>query len=131
MLIFYIAGHTPVRMVATIPGHKTPTGHVLTAVNIQGSPQKHTISTQRAIAPHGISVQQSPQGTPMVIQVSTPGSLAKPLVAATAGVRNATSATLIAQPASNDSLKTPLSAAPKVGQPININQGKDTNIFLW
>ena len=118
----YLAGHTQVRMVAaSIPGRQTPTGRVLTAVNIQGSPQKHTI-TQRAIAPHGISVQQSPQGTPMVIQVSTTPSQVKPMTAATA-IRTATAGTLIAQPASNESLKTPLYAAPKVGQQMNVNQG--------
>lgn len=112
-------GHAPVRMVASIPGHQTATGHVLTTVNIPGPPQKHTI-TQRPIAPHGISVQQTPQGTPMVIQVSAaPSSQAKPTLVAATAVRSATPATLIPQTSSNESLKVPLSAAPKVSQQIS------------
>ena len=102
-------------MVASIPGHQTPTGHVLTAVNI---PQKHAIA-QRPIAPHGIAIQPSAQGTPMVIQVTAaPTAHGKPtLVQATASVKSASSgATLVPQSGSNESLKAPISAVPKISQ---------------
>ena len=129
-IFILLAGHTPVRMVASIPGHQTATGHVLTTVNIPASPQKHAI-TQRPIAPHGISVQQSPQATPMVIQVSTTGSQAKPTFVAAPAVRSASPATFIPQPAGNDSLKAPLSAAPKVQQ-ISVSQGNIGNgLFFY
>ena len=101
-------------MVASIPGHQTPTGHVLTTVNI---PQKHAIG-QRPIAPHGIAIQQTAQGiTPMVIQVTAaPTVQGKPtLVQATASVKSA-GATLVPQTGSNESLKAPISAAPKMAQ---------------
>ena len=104
------AGHSPVQMVASIPGHQAQGGHVLTAVNI---PQKHTIS-QRPIAPHGIAIQQTAQGTPMVIQVSAaPTGQGKPtLVQATTSVKPS-GVTLVPHSASNESLKAPISAAPK------------------
>ena len=112
--IFYIAGHAgSVQMVASIPGHQAPAGHVLTAVNI---PQKHAIG-QRPIAPHGIAIQQAGQGTPMVIQVTAaPTVQGKPtLVQAAASVKSA-GTTLVPQSGSNESLKAPISAAPKMAQ---------------
>ncbi|XP_028409626.1 transcription initiation factor TFIID subunit 12-like isoform X2 [Dendronephthya gigantea] len=109
------AGHSPVQMVASIPGHQAPAGHVLTAVNI---PQKHAIA-QRPIAPHGIAIQQTAQGTPMVIQVTAaPTAQGKPtLVQTTAQVKSAISGgTHVQQSGSNESLKAPISAAPKMAQ---------------
>lgn len=103
-------------MVASIPGHQAPAGHVLTAVNI---PQKHAVG-QRPIAPHGIAIQHTAQGTPMVIQVSAapPAAQGKPtLVQAATTVKTAASgATLVPQSGSNESLKAPISAAPKMAQ---------------
>jgi hypothetical protein len=107
----FLAGHSPVQMVASIPGHQPQAGHVLTTVNI---PQKHAIA-QRPIAPH-IAIQQTAQGTPMVIQVSAaPTAQGKPtLVQATTSVKSVPSGvTLVPQSGSNESLKAPISAAPK------------------
>ena len=112
--ILFLAGHSPVHMVASIPGHQTAAGRVLTAVNI---PQKHAIG-QRPIAPHGIAIQQTAQGTPMVIQVtSAPTPQGKPTLVQAAAVKSAASgATLVPQSGSNESLKAPISAAPKMAQ---------------
>ena len=128
VLIPCIAGHSQVQMVASISGHQAPGGHVLTAVNI---PQKHAIG-QRPIAPHGIAIQQSPQGTPMVIQVTAaPGAQGKPtLVQATTSVKSIMSgATLVPQSGSTESLKAPISAAPKMAQ---VSQGEQKALYmLW
>ncbi len=118
------------QMVASIPGHQAPAGHVLTAVNI---PQKHGIG-QRPIAPHGIAIQQTAQGTPMVIQVSAaPSGQGKPtLVQATASVKSVVSgATLVPQSGSSESLKVPISAAPKTqgSQGKNIYKVSDIELL--
>lgn len=123
--VLSLAGHSSVQMVASIPGHQAPAGHVLTAVNI---PQKHAIG-QRPIAPHGIAIQQTAQGTPMVIQVTAaPTAQGKPtLIQATAQVKSVvTGGTHVQQSGSNESLKAPISAAPKMAQ---TSQGKKRSVL--
>ncbi|XP_046849168.1 transcription initiation factor TFIID subunit 12-like isoform X1 [Xenia sp. Carnegie-2017] len=102
------AGHTPVQMVASISGHQTQGGHVLTAVNL---PQGHTLG-QRTIAPQGIAIQQ--QGTPLVIQVTAAHTgQGKPTFVQASGKMVGS---VVQQSGSNDSLKTPITATPKVTQ---------------